>query len=190
MSSITTTTITITITTTSIIIIIIIIISITTTTTTNSSSSKNSRAWSVVMRPIDYDACFWLAASSTLSTLMGIFSTTTNKFSSFIYQFALIDHCSVLCRRIVGFSVGECWFLDEQTDHQHLLLKQSSSLCNAMQMCNMNVYLAKQRIVGLMKKRIVVLIVIVVLIIVTFDLCQSCSSQAHYPAASFDLCIC
>ncbi|KRX21691.1 hypothetical protein T07_10984 [Trichinella nelsoni] len=28
------------------------------------------------------------------------------------------------------------------------------------------------------------------LIIVTFDLCQSCSSQAHYPAASFDLCIC
>ncbi|KRZ77108.1 hypothetical protein T10_3966 [Trichinella papuae] len=155
MNSITTTTITITITT------IIIIIITTTTTTVNSSSSNNSRAWSVVMRPIDYDACFWLAASSTLSTLMEYFlqqllCIDQGKMSScFFLMLACfflaipLGYCSQQHPkslhsefekkgRIVGFSVGECWFLDEQIDHQHLLLKQSSSLCNAMQMCNMN----------------------------------------------------
>ncbi|KRX21671.1 hypothetical protein T07_14969 [Trichinella nelsoni] len=34
-------------------------------------NSSSSRAWSVVMRRIDDDACSWIAASFTLSTLMG-----------------------------------------------------------------------------------------------------------------------
>ncbi|KRZ87203.1 hypothetical protein T08_9389 [Trichinella sp. T8] len=108
------------------------------------------------------------------------------------------------------------------------LLKQSSSLCNALRNANVKpkcVHLTKQRIVGLLKLSFALDYRLMTknvasfgastfltvtctreqqshatdeeahcrhrrLIIVTFDLCQSCSSQAHYPAASFDLCIC